>query len=120
VQIEEDDTLLRVKYATGRGEVDLEYPSASLDELLNEARTHRGEGGNGLGSGYEQTLRALGHELDRSHGRSVRLREHEGSFGASYISREGLRVNNTYLLPAILSLIEVGARRRRDAAASIS
>ena len=116
VQIEEDDTSLLVRYATGRGDVELRYPSLYLDELLTEARSRRARGVSGLNAGYEQNLRVIGSEMDRNRGRSIRVREHEESFGANFISRDGLRVNNTYLPAAILSLIEVGARRRRESA----
>ena len=119
VHIEEGDTLLDVRYAAAGGEVELRYPTSTVERLLDEARARRGTETGGSSLGYEQKLRVIGGELDRSRGRNVRIREHEGSFGANYITREGGRVNATYLLTRLEDLIETGPRRRRQAGAGV-
>ena len=114
LQLEEGDTALEARYVARAGEVEVRYATATLETLLGEARARRGTGAVGAALGYEQRLRAIGAEMDRSRGRSVRIREHDESFGASYLSSEGLRVNTTYLHPTILNFIESGPRRRRE------
>ena len=96
VQIEEEVTSLQVKYVTGGGDVELEYSTPTLEELLTEARARRGTGVTAPPFGYEQKLRAIGGDVDRARGRNLRIREHEESIGLYYCAGDGLRKHTTY------------------------
>jgi len=116
LQLEEGDTALEARYVARAGEVEVRYATATLETLLGEARARRGTGAVGAALGYEQRLRAIGAEMDRSRGRSVRIRQFDQSLVVSYLTREGSRLRSTYVPSLLESLSSIGPNHRREPA----
>ena len=114
VQIDEEDTNLRVLYLLREGLEEVRYTKENLVALLESARSRRGSGWMSAPTSYERKLRTLGQEMDRKRARSVRVRQSEGSLVLSYLSREGSRVRDTYVPSLLESLSSIGPNHRRE------
>lgn len=115
VLLEEGDTHLTVRCTKGGTEAEYHYSASQVEELLRQARALRGTGTHARPNGYEQRLRAIGHELDRRRARGIRLRQTNGSFELLYLVYGEGRVRLSYTPTMLHELIEQGPRRRSAA-----
>ena len=116
VQIEEEDTGLRILYVLNEALAELRYSTEHLEGLVESARSRRGSGWLSAPMSLERTLRTVGQDMDRKHGRSVRIRQFDQSLVVSYLTREGSRLRSTYVPSLLESLSSIGPNHRREPA----
>jgi hypothetical protein len=114
IGIEEGDIELAVHQSGGEGQPILLYLTVELQQLLESARARRGSGAESVSTSYEERLRAVGQDIDRKNGKSIRIYQVDGGFDVtSLVMGEG-RIRTSYTPTILANLVASGAARRRQ------